>query len=284
MSFGQGGPQWGPGGSGSQTPDWAALAEASAARARRRRLLWIGGGAVATVAVGVAVAAVVVSANGNSAASADLPDGKLPAAQTLPSDSSGPTPSFPEAKPRPVPEPSEFLNSAAKDKAPLSAAGLFPGSSLTVGEQVYKKGPLASTANCASATQGALGQVLSSGGCRQLMRATYSLDGVAVTVGVAVFDTDKAASAAKERQHGGNVASLSGSGVPTFCRATVCRSTTNAVGRYLYVTTGGFTSGKGVTKGDAPVFRAGDDIARFAFRQIYRRGEAQASAAATAAP
>ena len=78
MSFGQGGPQWGPGGQNqdpyggqrpygsrnaynsgtdsfdafgtrrtddANTPDWAALADASAARTRRKRLFLVGGGA-----------------------------------------------------------------------------------------------------------------------------------------------------------------------------------------------------------------------------------------------
>lgn len=295
MSFGQGGPGRGPGGTGSPrqdgrsprpgggAPDWEALAEAAAARNRRKKWLWVGGGAVATAVVAALVAAVVVTANngddGDTAAD-DRPSA-LPSAATLPSEKAQPSPTFPSAKPRPVPSPTEYLNSADKDTAPLSAAGLFPGKELTVGSATYKKGALASTADCASATQGALGGVLRANGCRQMMRATYTKDGVAVTVGVAVFDTHAAAAKAKD-QAKGNVASLPGAGVPTFCRTTVCRNTTNAVGRYLYVTVGGFTARKNVTQADTAVFRAGDDLSTFAFRQIYRRGEARASAAATA--
>ncbi|PJN10036.1 hypothetical protein CG723_20175 [Streptomyces sp. CB01635] len=77
--------------------------------------------------------------------------------------------------------------------------------------------------------------------------------------------------------------SLSGSGVPAFCRTTICRSTTNSYGRYAYFTTAGFTSGgRDVTTKDRAVFTTGDDLAEFTFRQITRRGEAQASAAAEA--
>ncbi len=54
MSFGQGGPSWGPG--ESRTPDWAALADESAARGRRKKWLLIGGGALATAAVAAIVA------------------------------------------------------------------------------------------------------------------------------------------------------------------------------------------------------------------------------------
>src|SRR3954469_9579055 len=103
MSYGQGGPQsqwdpWKPNsqqpwsdGSGDQTPDWAALAEASETRNKRRRLLFIGGGAVATIAIGTAVAMAVVSANGDSKASGK-PSG-APAGDAIPS-SSATAPSF----------------------------------------------------------------------------------------------------------------------------------------------------------------------------------------------
>jgi len=76
------------------------------------------------------------------------------------------------------------------------------------------------------------------------------------------------------------VQSLSGSGVPVFCRAAVCRNTINSLGRYAYFTIAGFTNGKDVTTKDTAVFKIGDDLGEFAFRQIHRRGEAQASAAA----
>ncbi|MFE9252188.1 hypothetical protein [Streptomyces sp. NPDC007088] len=300
MSFGQGGPSWGPGDtgprgpqgpreprdgrfprSGPATPDWSALAEAAAARERRRKWLWVGGGAVATVVVASLVAAVVVTANHDDGERADARPRGLPPTQTLPSETAKPSPTFPSVAPKPVPKPTEYLNSAAKDTAPLPAAGLFPGTEVTIGSAVYKKGALASTTDCASATQGALGGVLSANGCRRLMRATYTKDGTAVTVGVAVFDTDAAALRAKQQARG-NVASLPGAGVPVFCRAVKCRNTTNAVGRYLYVTVGGFTAREDVTPRDTAVFRAGDDLSTFAFRQIYRRGVAAASAAATA--
>ncbi|MFC7468614.1 hypothetical protein ACFQVA_15275 [Actinomadura keratinilytica] len=71
-------------------------------------------------------------------------------------------------------------------------------------------------------------------------------------------------------------------GVPTFCRTTVCRSTANAYGRYVYFTVGGFTNGDNVTKQDRAVFTTGDDVAEFTLRQIHRRGVAQASQAAAA--
>ncbi|MFE9096029.1 hypothetical protein [Streptomyces sp. NPDC007264] len=289
MSYGQGEPQWDPWkpssqqhqwGSQGATPDWAALAEASEARNRRRRLLLILGGALATVAVGTAVAMAVVSANGDTGASGK-PTRELPGTAGIPSQSADADPSFaPTSAPPPL-DPMDFISSAAKDTAPISANTLFPGTQLTMGTNVYKKGPTASTAKCASAVRGTLPAVLTKNGCTRLMRASYTKDGVAVTVGVALFDTAAQATKAKQQADGRSIlTSLTGQGVPTFCRTTVCRSTTNSYGRYAYFTLAGFTGGKDVTAKDAKVFAAGDDLAEFAFRQIRRRGEAQASAAA----
>ncbi len=289
MSYGQGEPPWDPWkptsqqserGSRSDTPDWAALAEASEARNKRRRLLLILGGALATVAVGAAVAVAVVSANGSPEAS-DKPSGSLPGTADLPSGSAATVPTFaPTSAPPPL-DPMDFISSVQKDKAPISADTLFPGTQLTVGTNVYKKGPTADTTKCASAAQNTLPAVLTKNRCTRVIRATYTKDGVAVTVGVALFDTtDQATKTKQQADKKSFVTSLFGKGVPTFCRKTVCRSTTNSYGRYAYFTLAGFTNGKDVTAKDAKVFTAGDDMAEFAFRQIRRRGEVQAAAAA----
>lgn len=101
MSFGQGEPSWGPG--GTQTPDWAALADESAARKRRKRWLLIGGGVLATAAIGAIVATAVISANKN-----DSPTGsgknasELPAPSDLPSETAEPEPSFSSVAPPPA--------------------------------------------------------------------------------------------------------------------------------------------------------------------------------------
>ncbi|MEU8585543.1 hypothetical protein AB0C59_00785 [Streptomyces sp. NPDC048664] len=288
MSYGQGEPPWDPWKPTSQqsqrtgrggTPDWAALAEASEARTKRRRLLLILGGALATVAVGTAVAVGVVSAGGDGRAS-NQPASALPSTANIPSESAAAAPSFaPTSAPPPL-DPMDFISSATKDKAPISADTLFPGTQLTVGANVYKKGPTADTTKCGTAAQGTLPAVLDKNGCTRMIRATYTRDGVAVTVGVALFDTTAKATKAKQEANGKSIlTSLTGSGVPTFCRTTICRSTTNAYGRYAYFTLGGFTNGKDVTAKDAKVFTAGDDLAQFAFTQIRRRGEVQASAA-----
>ncbi|GAA3374442.1 hypothetical protein GCM10020367_38310 [Streptomyces sannanensis] len=261
---------------GTQSPDWAALAEQADARKRRRKWLWTGGGVVATAAV---VATVIVTAGGTEGRGAAASD--LPSPKELPGRSAQPAPSFSSVAPPPPPDPKEFISSAGKDTAPLSADTLFPGHSLTMGDRVYTKGPTAGTTDCAAATEGALGPVLTRNGCDRMFRATYTKDGVAVTVGVAVFESAAQAARAKEEAVGG-IAPLSGAGVPSFCHSTVCRRTANSVGRYTYFTYAGFTSGKRVTEADRGVFGAGDDLAEFAFRQIYARGQQQASAAADA--
>lgn len=291
MSYGQqGGPpsQWDPwkpnsqqpwnGGGDSRTPDWAALAEASETRNKRRRLLFIGGGVLATAAIGTAVAMAVVSANGDDKASGN--PGDVPASGSIPS-SSATAPSFaPTSAPPPL-DPKEFISSKAKDTAPLSADTLFPGTQLTMGSTVYKKGATADTRTCASAAAGTLPKALTANKCTRLLRVSYVKDGVAVTVGVAVFDTEAQATGAKGQADDKSlVRALAGKGVKSFCNSATCRTTTNSYGRYAYFTTAGFTNGKDVTKADTQVFKAGDDLAEFAFNQIRRRGEAQASAAA----
>ncbi|MFF7236064.1 hypothetical protein [Streptomyces collinus] len=290
MSYGQGGPQsqWDPWKPNSQqpwssggddgTPDWAALAEASETRNKRRRLLFIGGGVLATIGVGTAVAMAVVSANGDNDASGK-PTG-LPATASLPSGSAT-APSFaPTSAPPPL-DPKDFISSAKKDTAPLSPETLFPGTRLTMGDTVYKKGATADAKNCSTGADGTLPKILTANGCTRLMRASYVKDGIAVTVGVAVFDTAAQAEKAKGQTDGRSmVLSLAGKGVKPFCNAAICRSTRNAYGRYAYFTISGFTNGKNVTKKDTDVFRTGDDLQQFTANQIYRRGQAQASTAA----
>ncbi|MBV7244859.1 hypothetical protein [Streptomyces sp. MW-W600-10] len=277
MSFGQGGASWGPGGDG--TPDWAALAEESAARARRKRLLMIGGGVLATVAIGAIVTTAVVTSNGGKG-KADKNASQLPAPAELPEDTSAPEPSFSSVAPPPPPDPKEFISSAEKDKAPITVDGFFPGKKLTMGDRVHLKGATSSAANCANGTQGALGSILANNGCTQLIRATYRKDGVAVTVGIAVFETEARAKKTADQASGG-LASLSGGGVDTFCRGgTVCLRTANSYGRYAYFSVGGFLNGKRVTTADKDVYAVSKDLTNFAFRQIHRRGQLQASQAA----
>ncbi|WP_416070100.1 hypothetical protein [Streptomyces scabiei] len=290
MSFGQGGSQWSPGGShnpwdnqyGStrnQTPDWASLAEQSEIRNRRRRFLMIVGGALATVGIGVAVAVAVVNDGGTTTANGP---NDLPTAADIPSASAKSGPSFaPTSAPPPL-DPKEFISSSGKDKAPISPDILFPGSQLTTpANDVYRKGPTASTTDCGSAVQGTLDKLLTGNDCTRFMRVTYHRKDIAVTIGVALFDTEAKATKVKtDWDKESTIVSLSGEDVPAFCRTTVCRTTLNSYGRYAYFTLSGFTDGKDVTEQDKGVFAAGDDLAKSTFAQIRRRGETQAAAAA----
>ncbi|MGV9791147.1 hypothetical protein [Streptomyces sp. NPDC003435] len=289
MSYGQGGPQsqWDPwtpqsqqpwkNGDDDGTPDWAALADASENRKKRRKVLLVAGGVLATGAIGTAVAMAVVNAGGDDRAGGPS---SLPATASLPGGTAATAPSFAPTTAPPALDPKDFIASANKDTAPLSPETLFPGTQLTMGETVYKKGATRDSKNCASGAGGTLSTALTAGKCTRLMRVSYVNAGVAVTVGVAVFDNDTDAQRFKDRADKKSiVAALPGKGVKAFCDSAICRSTTNTLGRYAYFTIAGFTDGKDVTTKDTKVFAAGNDLAQFSFRQIRRRGEAQASAA-----
>ncbi len=219
----------------------------------------------------------VVSANGGDP---EAGPSNLPASASLPGSATA-TPSFaPTSAPPPL-DPRGFISSAKKDTAPLSPDTLFPDKQLPVDGTVYKKGPTADTTSCATAAGGTLPKILTANGCTRLMRTTYTDGGIAVTVGVAVFDTAAQATKAKAQTDDRSIVrSLFGKGVKPFCDGAFCRSTRNAYGRYAYFTISGFTSGKDVTTKDTKVFRAGNDLAQFAANQIHRRGQTQASAAA----
>ncbi|MFJ5780836.1 hypothetical protein [Streptomyces hydrogenans] len=264
---------------GDGTPDWGALADASAAGNRRKRRLAIVGGVVATLAVGAVVATAVVATNKkNDEAKNGTPS---PTGTVTATVSPTPAPTFSSVAPPPPPDPKDYISDPKKDKAPLTTDGLYPGRKLTMFGRPYQKGATSATTNCAAVTQGGLGTVLKKNGCERVLRATYVKDGVAITVGVAVFPSEKAALAAKKQATGG-IAPLTGAGVKDFCHATVCLRRANSVGRYAYFTQSGFTSGKKVTTKDKPVFQASDDLATFVFNQIYARGKSQAKAAAAA--
>ncbi|MEU5973566.1 hypothetical protein [Streptomyces sp. NPDC047315] len=308
MSFGQGGPQWGSGegqnqnpwngrdpygqgqggdpygtgrpgdgayGNASDTPDWAALADASAERARKRRLLMIGGGGLATVGIAAIVATAIVLSND----SGDTPTTSTGSPSASVAQETQPGPSFASVAPAPPPNPSDYISDEKKDKAPLNLDTFFPGTTMTMADRRYAKGATNSTDACASAAQGALPAVLSSNGCDRVFRATYSKDGVAVTIGVAVFGTQAEAQRAAETKR--NIAPLPGAGVPSFCKGgPVCLFRSSYAGRYAFYTSTGFTNGKSVTAQDAKVYQAAKDITDLTFQQVRARGEAQASAAA----
>lgn len=267
-----------PGAEGGSTPDWGALADASASRNRRKRWLLIGGGALATLAVGAIVATAVVSSNKTNDESKN---GGIPTGTVSPTGSPTPEPTFSSVAPPPPPNPKDYISDPKKDKAPLTADSLFPGKKMSMNGRAYQKGATSVSTNCASVTQGGLGTVLKKHGCQKILRATYVKDGVAITVGVAVFPSEAAALKAKAQATGG-IAPLAGAGVREFCHGTVCLRRSNSTGRYAYFTQAGFANGKKVTKADKPVFQASDDLGTFVFNQIYARGRAQASAAANA--
>lgn len=245
------------------------MADASAARARRKKWLLTGGGALATAAVAAVVATAVVSANG---------DARDTSAGTHPAEL--PEPSFSSVAPPPPPDPRDYIADVRTDRLPVDIDAFFPDDRLTAGGRTYARAATHRTEQCAAAAQGGLGAVLTANGCDQVIRATYSRDGVAVTVGIAVFDTEARAKRTARLATGG-LTPLTGPGVPAFCRDGVtCRRTASSYGRYAYFTVGGFTDGRNATKADKDVYTTGDDLTDHTFRRIRHRGEIQASAAA----
>ena len=277
MSFGQGGPGWGSGGSGDGTPDWAALAEqAERQRAKRRRWLMAGGGALATAAVAGIVAVAVVNEGGGDDAS-DKPSSSLPAPEDLPSSSSG-QPTFKD-EPPPPPPPRDFIADAKHDKAPLSAATLFPAKRITVNGHPYKLASTSTSKSCAEAAHAGLGPVLNRNDCDTLYRATFTSKGLAVTVGIAVFEDAKAAATVK-KNYQPNLVALPGNGVPDFCRTVTCRTTANNLGRYAYFTIAGRTNGAESGPSDTQAQRVALDGSNYAYARVLQRGRAQSSEAA----
>lgn len=278
MSYGHGGPDWGPGGQGFQpaTPDWEALAdEAAAARARRRRWLFVGGGALATLAVAAIVTIAVMAQDGGSNSSSG------PEASGSPT----PEPTFSDVNPPPPPDPRDYITDPEKDTAPLTPDTLFTDGPLRQDGRGYDRGPTDTTRDCASGVVGDdLRELVRKHNCSQLLRATYTRGDVAVTIGVAVFDSQRAALDTADMAGGGTVRPLYGKGVDEFCEDVPCRPTAYAIGRYAYFTIAGYTNGKGVTKGEKKALTAGRDASDFAYQRIMHRGRTQASAAATALP
>lgn len=271
MSFGQGGPEWGPG--GTSTPDWTALAEeAEETRSRRKRWILLGGGGVAAVLVAVVVALAVTGGG------SDSPGKSQPSANELPSGGEQPEPTFKD-NPPPPPPPRDFIADAERDKAPLGVKSLFGGRQAEVDGRTYKKATARAESKCADAAHAGLGPVLTKNDCRGLYRATYTRGGLAVTVGIAAFD-DSTTAARVKAAYKPNLVALSGGGVPEFCRTVECRTTVNSLGRYAFFTISGRINGDASDETDKAAEQAGFDGSQYAYSRIMQRGEQQAQQAA----
>ncbi|MCQ4081394.1 hypothetical protein NGB36_12490 [Streptomyces sp. RB6PN25] len=257
---------------GQNQPDWSALAERTESASRRRKLYMIGGGVLATAVIaGIVATAVISSDNHNKQAASGGSTGGQNAAGAPPQ----PTPTFSDVTPPPPPNPLAVLSNPKKDTAPLTPTGLFFGTQLTINGRQYTRATTDSATGCSGVAAGGLAGVLDSNGCDKVLRATYTRNGIAVTVGVAVFNSKSSADNAKA-QYTGYVQPLAGGGVPSFCHATACSTSANSVGRYAYFTIAGFTNGSAVTSSDTQAPQAGTDIADFAFQRIVQRGENEA--------
>lgn len=230
--------------------------------------------AVAVIAGGVATAVVMSGKSSGHAIADPSASGSGTASQKpLP-----PEPSFSSVAPPPPANPLDFLSTAAKDKAPITPASLFPGKQFVLGGRTYVKTNSTSTTSCSSAAGGQLSGVLASNGCTKLLRATYTNGQIAVTVGVAVFADE--ARATKVHNVAQYVAPLNGGGISDFCHAVACQMTSNSVGRYAYFAIAGFKNGKTLTAGNTTGTQAANDASDFAFQRIVQRGRDAAQAQA----
>jgi hypothetical protein len=269
MSYGQGGPF---GASGS-TPDWAALAEESERRrARRRRWTMIGGAALAAALVGGIVGFAVVSESGGGPS--DDPTQALPTPEELPSGPS-PQPTF-EQKLPPAP-PEDYLKNPEKDTAPISTETLFPDEKVNVDGRAYTRAATSSTKDCASAATDRLAPLLERNDCRRMFRVTLRREGLAVTVGLAVFASEKQAAAVKS-DYEPNVEALAGDGVAEYCTDVECRTTVNSLGRYAVLTVSGHTDGTPAGDADEPAIQAALDGSAYGYDRLIDRGERQSEA------
>jgi hypothetical protein len=256
-------------------PNWEALAEESQSHARRKKLMVIGGGALAVAVVGGIVATAVVSA--------DKKPGPSPSATAAaPVTSLPPESAFPSVA-APSPEnPLDILSSAAKDTAPLNARTLFPAKNLNLAGRAYVRTNTDASSSCSSVAASALSAVLANNGCEQVFRATYLRDDVAVTVGVAVFDS--AAKAEKVRGTTQYIRPLDGGGVADFCHAVRCSMTANSAGRYAYFTIAGLKNNQSLSGSGNDALQAGNDVSSVTFQLLVQRGREEANARLAASP
>lgn len=293
MSYGQGGPQWSPNQSqwgqqapGTSTPDWGQLAAESEQRRRRKRLLMIGGGALATLAIGTLVAvAIVQQGSGGDDDRGNQAGGSAGSSETG-SPSTAPEPSFAETSVPPLPQPREFITDADKDTAPFTTESFYASETMTIGDREYTRVAVHETEDCADATTENLGAALAEHGCVALLRATYTDDAVAVTVGVAQFpgeeEAQAAREAAREADSPAHLSALTSGDAPEFCGRGGCRTTTNQVGRYTYFAIAGNADNSPDSGSDTPAQQAARDGNEHAHARIVQRGENQASASAEA--
>jgi hypothetical protein len=258
---------------GANQPDWSALAERTESADRRRKLYMIGGGILAIAAIASIVATAVITTNEHNKQAIS---GSATSSQNAASPPPQPEPTFADITPPPPPNPLAILSDPKKDTAPLTPTGLFFGTRLTMAGRQYTRKATDSTTSCADVAGGGLAGILNSNGCDEVLRATYSQGDLAVTVGVAVFNSKAAASNAKAR-FTGYIQPLVNGGVPSFCYATGCATSANSVGRYAYFTIAGYTNGSKVTAGDTQALQVGTDIADFVFDRIAQRGNDEAN-------
>ena len=175
-----------------------ASAEAEQPVVRRRNQLMI-----AVVAIVIAIPAIVLAGFGLFSGSGE----ESPRAAKRPSRSASPAPerSAPAAPPAASPAspsptrtgPSRIDNEKT-DPRPLALVEVFPSKEIELADRVFLRDMTSVNHQCGLTARGAMIEALERGNCRSVVRATYvnRVGTIAVTAGVAVMPTRKAALAA----------------------------------------------------------------------------------------
>jgi hypothetical protein len=203
--------------------------------------------------IGAAIVAGVVVVGGGTAlalsSGGDKP--KAPAAQ----QKSAP-PATPTVNPTPSPTETgrgERLRSRATDPKPLTLNEIFKARSFKSGGRRYVMTGRRSEHKCSPPTHGTkFRKALSTGGCTQVLRATFSNGKLIGTIGVINLRTQTAANSVQvtSRQKDAFILALPGSGSTNKIGQGLSLTTAEVDGHYLIMSWVQYPNGKKISKGD----------------------------------
>ncbi|SEG33102.1 hypothetical protein SAMN04489712_104440 [Thermomonospora echinospora] len=236
---------------------------------RRRNQLMI-----AMVAIVILIPATVLAAFGLASSGG----GDSSRAAERPTRSASPTArrTAPAAPPptsrRPAPA---TIDSERTDSRPLALVEVFPAKEIELAERFFTQDRTSVNHQCGLAARGAMIGALERGNCRSVVRATYinRLETIAVTAGVAVMPTHRAALVANRA---GDPAAyewfraMPGERSPDIDRAGGHAAGT-VRGRYIVYAYAAYTDGTRPEPGDPTLKRIADEFIEYGLRPIDKR-------------
>jgi hypothetical protein len=236
---------------------------------RRRNQLMI-----AMVAIVILIPVAVLGAFGLASGG----DADKPRAAERPSRSPSPTArrtaraAPPPASPTPAPA---SIDSEKTDPRPLALVEVFPTKEVQLAERFFVQDRTSVNHQCGLAARGAMINALQRGNCRSVVRATYvnRLETIAVTAGVAVMPSHRAALAANEA---GDPAAyewfraMPGERSPDIDRAGGHAAGT-VRGRYIVYAYATYADGTKPEPGDPTLKKIADEFIGYGLRPIDKR-------------